>query len=123
MNFSTNVKAIIFDQPIERQIRIDEELLLPKTNAAPSESEQLCKAKCSEYTFFEPEDEKSADTKAKVILVSKEQGAFEDEGSENVFEEFDLDEYEFIPWDGLEVYSDCFECDAIEICHRGRKRR
>lgn len=123
MNFSTKGKAIIPEEPIKGQICIDEELLLPKTNAAPSESEQLCKAKCSEYTFFDHEDEKSADTKAKVILVSKDHGAFEDEGSENVFEEFDLDEYEFIPWDGLEVCSDCFECDAIEICHRGRKRR
>lgn len=123
MNFSKNEPAIIRDKPMEGQIRIDEELLLPKTNAHPSESEQLCKAKCSEYAFSEPEDEKSADTKAKVILVSRDHGTFEDEDSEEAFEEFDLDEYELTPWEGLEVCFDCFECDEIEICHKGRTRR
>lgn len=123
MSFSTKEKAIIPDEPIKGQICIDEELLLPKTNAAPSESEQLCKAKCSEYTFSEPEDEKSDDTKAKVILVSKEQGAFEDEGSENVFEEFDLDEYKFIPPEEIEICIDCTECELFENCYPLRKSR
>ena len=123
MNFSTNEKAIIFDQPIERQIRIDEELLLSKTYAGPSESEQLCKAKCSEYAFSEDEDEKSADTQAKEIFVSQEYGTFEDEDSEKAFEEFDLDEYEFTPWENLEICCNCTECENFNLCHRGRKHR
>lgn len=123
MDFSKNEPAIIRDKPIEGQIRIDEELLLPKTNAHPSESEQLCKAKCSEYAFSEHEDEKSADTEAKVILVSNDHGTFEDEDSEEAFEEFDLAEYELTPWENFEICSNCSECEAVEICHRGRKRR
>ena len=123
MNFSKKEVARIPDEPIKGLICIDEELLLPKTNASPSESEQLCKAKCSEYAFSEPEDEKSADTKAKVILVSKDHGTFEDEDSEEAFEEVDLAEYELTPWENFEICSNCSECEAVEICHRGRTRR
>jgi hypothetical protein len=121
MNFSTNEKAIIFDQPMVGQIRIEEKLLRPKTRPEPSAELTVIDQLRSEYTNFETEDEKSADTKE--IFVSQEYGTFEGEDSEFVFEEFDLDEYTFEPWDGLEVCSDCFECDAVEICHRGRKRR
>ena len=79
--------------------------------------------KRSKYAFSEPEDEKSADTKAKVILVSKDHGTFEDEDSEEAFEEFDLAEYELTPWENFEICSNCSECETVEICHRGRKRR
>ena len=126
MSFSTKEKAIISDKQNKGRIQLDEELLLPKPQPQPSAELTAINRSIdsrSEYTIFEPEDEKSADTKAKVIFVSKEQGAFEDEGSENVFEEFDLAEYELTPWENFEICSNCSECDAIEICHRGRKRR
>ena len=123
MNFSKNEPAIIRDKPSAGQIRVEKELLLTETDAFPSESEQLCESKCSEYAFSEPEDEKSADTKAKVILVSRDHGTVEDEDSEEAFEEFDLAEYELTPWENFEICSNCSECEAVEICHRGRKRR
>ncbi len=126
MYFSKKEVAIIHDEPMKGQIRIEEELLLPKTQPKPSAELTVfaCEEqKRSKYTNSETEDEKSADTKAKEIFVLQEYGTFEDEVSEFVFEEFDLDEYELTPWEGLEVCSDCFECDAVEICHRGRKRR
>ena len=123
MNFSTNEKAIIFDQPMVGQIRIEEKLLRPETRPEPSAELTVIDQLRSEYTNFETEDEKSADTKAKVILVSKDHGTFEDEDSEEAFEEVDLAEYELTPWENFEICSNCSECEAVEICHRGRKRR
>ena len=111
---------------MEGQIRLDEELLLPKPQPQPSAELTVFadeEPKRSKYAFSEPEDEKSADTKAKVILVSKDHGTFEDEDSEEAFEEFDLAEYELTPWENFEICSNCSECEAVEICHRGRKRR
>ena len=126
MNFSKNEPAIIRDKPMEGQIRLDEELLLPKPQPQPSAELTAINRSIdsrSEYAFSEPEDEKSADTKAKVILVSRDHGTVEDEDSEKAFEEFDLAEYELTPWENFEICSNCSECEAVEICHRGRKRR
>lgn len=126
MNFSTNEKAIIPDEQIKGRIRVDEELLLPTSQPQPSAELTAINRSIdsrSEYAFSEPEDEKSADTKAKVILVSRDHGTVEDEDSEEAFEEFDLAEYELTPWENLEICSNCSECEAVEICHRGRKRR
>lgn len=123
MNFSKNEPAIIPNKPIEGQIRIDEELLLPKTQPKPSAELTATDWLRSEYTFPEPKDEKSANTKAKVILVSRDHGTVEDEDSEEAFEEFELDEYELTPWENFEICSNCSECEIVEICHKGRKRR
>ena len=126
MNFSKNEPAIIRDKPMEGQIRLDEELLLPKPQPQPSAELTVFadeEPKRSKYAFSEPEDEKSADTKAKVILVSRDHGTVEDEDSEEAFEEFDLAEYELTPWENFEICSNCSECETVEICHRGRKRR
>ena len=126
MNFSKKEVTRIPDEPMKWRIRIDEELLLPKPHPQPSAELTAINRSIdsrSEYAFSEPEDEKSADTKAKVILVSKDHGTFEDENLEEAFEEFDLAEYELTPWENFEICSNCSECEAVEICHRGRKRR
>lgn len=126
MYFSKNDTAIILDKPMKGQIRIDEELLLPKTPPQPSAELTTFDFQIkmySEYAFSESENEKSADNEAKVIIVSRDHGTFEDEESEEAFEEFDLDEYKFIPWEGLEICHGCSECDDFEICHRGRVKR
>ena len=123
MNFSTNEKAIICDKPTAGQICIEEELLFTETDASPSESEQLCNSKCSEYAFSEDENSINADFDANEILKLQEYGTFEDEDSEEALEEFDLDEYEFVPSEGIEICTDCSECELFENCYPLRKRR